>query len=119
MTKEQIEHLLIAGAVVLTMGLFYLILQPLTKQPTNDLYIKGLEQRLDSLGISYDVMEDSLLEQRKTSDSLKLTIEVLTKEKQQIKAKYEKIRRDINNMSIDEHIEFISTAISKEDSIAR
>ena len=104
-------------------GLSFVVLIVLASLPArkveDNTYSNEIERRLDSLNINYNLLKDSLLEQRKTSDSLKLTIEVLTKEKQQIKSKYEKIRRDINNMSIDEHVEFISTAISKEDSIAR
>lgn len=109
--------------ILILSGLSLVLLIILSSLPPREVvnsgYSNELQGCLNDLNVSYNLTKDSLLEQRKTSDSLKLTIEVLTKEKQQIKAKYEKIHRDINNMSIDEHIEFISTAISREDSIAR
>lgn len=109
--------------ILILAGLSFVLLIVLFSLPPRDVinsgYSNELQERLSELNVIHNLTKDSLLEQRKTSDSLILLVELLQKEKEQIKAKYEKIRRDINNMSIDEHIEFIGTAISREDSITR
>lgn len=80
-------------------------------------YINQLEKKDQELRIVYDSMLIENQKQRIKSDSLKKELTELKNSYNKIKSKYEKIHSIVNNMSIDESIQFISTAISKEDSI--
>lgn len=80
-------------------------------------YINQLEKKDQELRIVYDSMLIENQKQRIKSDSLKKELTELKNSYNKIKSKYEKIHVIVNSMSIDESIQFISTAISKEDSI--
>jgi len=117
---ENKDKLMSVMFIIIIAGfLFVMKKSSLSTSHNSEHKINELESQIDSLNNLYRVYEDSLSEQRKISETLIISIDSLSGVNKNIKAKYEKIRNDVSVMSLDEHIDFISTAISKKDSLSR
>lgn len=124
MTNREKKAVVICFLALITVIILMII--SLKNRKDNDLdnniskqeeYINQLEKKDQELRIVYDSMIVENQKQRIKSDSLKKELTDLKNSYNQIKTKYEKIHSIVNNLTIDESIQFISTAISKEDSI--